>query len=119
MVIIFKLNYGGWICCTTNTKQQKQHTGYIYIYISIKSYNILKKEDNHIYMQLKTYYICIYIHSSTPFSLFVLFLYLVILKIEERFAHIYSFLTVSIKTEENLFGMEIVLVMAINRHTAL
>ena len=60
MVIIFKLNYGGWICCTTNTKQQKQHTGYIYIYISIKSYNILKKEDNHIYMQLKTYYTCIY-----------------------------------------------------------
>ena len=28
------------------------HRLYIYIYISIKSYNILKKEDNHIYMQL-------------------------------------------------------------------
>ena len=89
MVIIFKLNYGGWICCTTNTKQQKQHTGYIYIYISIKSYNILKKERGQPYIYATENVLYMYIYTLVNTFLFICSFSL--LKIEEIRTHLFFF----------------------------
>lgn len=57
-------------------KNKKQHTGYIYIYIYQLNRNYIEETGQpYIYMQLKTYYICIYPRQHLSLYLFFFFIY--------------------------------------------